>query len=126
MLLQLEVGDLLPECSVNIATGLSEALALAKARKPDLIILSDGGGAVDVEHVLSLLKSVAGDQVRFIMVGPAPASPAVPVMAAIGTPVRLSELKAALGLAEAKEREPIREDVQPESPRNIRGSPPAV
>jgi DNA-binding response OmpR family regulator len=122
MLLQLEVGDILPESSVNIAASLSDALALAKARRPDLIMLSGDGWAVDVEHVMALLRAAAGEQTRFILVGQAFGIEAPTVT----LPVHLPELRAALGRANACDAEAIREDVRPAAHEGIQGSSPAV
>ena len=107
LLLQLEIGDLMPEVSTNIACGLAEALALAKLRQPDVILFGidtpgDGGA-------LRLLAD-ARPGVRFILMGRAPAAhhDQPGVVGHLTIPVALSDLRAAL--ADASD-ERIREDV---------------
>ncbi|HLQ35970.1 MAG TPA: hypothetical protein VK457_25045 [Chloroflexota bacterium] len=113
MLLQLELGDMFPQLSINLVVGLPAALALAKARKPDLIVLGADGWPVDARHILLLLRTVTGKQTRFILIGRGGSWEKLedlPVLAVLRRPVHLQQLEAVLAQA-MQEPITVREDV---------------
>jgi len=69
MLWQLEAGDTLPNAAINYATGLSDALALTKARQPNLIIINAHGWSVDQQSMLHLLCTAGRPDARCLILG---------------------------------------------------------
>jgi hypothetical protein len=97
LLWQLEACDLLPEAAINYATGIAEALALTKARRPNLIVINAHGWGLDEQKMLHMLCGAGRPDARCLMLGDG------------GSP-RMHEFRAALRGEGAELR--IREDVQ--------------
>ena len=114
LLLQLEIGDLLPDLAVNTAAAIPEALALAKVRRPDVVMF--GLDTPGDSTAISLLAEAAHGASVIVMSrqrGPRPQVPGI--VARIGIPVTLAELRSALDLAAGPR---IREAVEPAMAEN--------
>ena len=97
LLWQLEAGELLPDAAINYATGIADALALTKARQPNLIVINAHGWGLDEQKMLRMLCSAGRPDARCLILGNG------------GSPT-MREFRAALRGEGAELR--IREDVQ--------------
>ncbi len=118
MLLKLELSELRPDLGFDVARYLPAALALARSRHPEVVVLGIDGWPEGARRIYRCLQQIAGEKVEFVLVG----RPELllqyhdlPALARLSRPVKLPELRAAI--AQAGQSRVIREDVVQPSPQ---------